>query len=85
MNNYIKRISTLMIGFIVIAFGIVLTIRAGIGLSPWGAVNEGLVNTFGISFGVASMVVGLTIVCITLFFGVYPGIGTILNIIFINC
>ena len=26
-----------MMGFIVIAFGIVLTIRAGIGLSPWGA------------------------------------------------
>ena len=43
-------------------FGIYLTIRAGIGVSPWDVLNIGVANTFGILYGTAS----ITISCIIL-------------------
>ncbi len=88
MKNYIlnivKRIPKLMIGFIIIAFGIRLMIDTDLGLNPWGIFHSGFANITGITFGQATQLTGLGIILISTMFKIYPGIGTILNMIFIG-
>ncbi len=45
-------------------FGIYLTIRANIGVSPWDVLNMGVAKTFGILFGTASVIISYAILTI---------------------
>jgi len=88
LKNYIlniaKRIPKLMLGFIIIAFGIRLMIDTDLGLNPWGIFHSGISDLTGITFGQAAQLTGLGIILISMIFRIYPGIGTILNMIFIG-
>ncbi|GAB6106866.1 YczE/YyaS/YitT family protein [Fusibacter bizertensis] len=78
------RLPKLMLGFIIIAVGINLTIYANMGLNPWGTFHQGVSNITGIRFGTVSQLTGIVIILLSLFIKLYPGIGTILNMIFIG-
>lgn len=54
INALIAAVSLFVNGF-----GIYLTIRAGIGSTPWDVFNLGLSHTFGILYGTASIAVSL--------------------------
>ncbi len=58
--------------------------RADMGMAPWEVFHTGISNVTNVSLGNVSMIVGLTIIVICLFIKVYPGIGTVLNIICIG-
>jgi uncharacterized membrane protein YczE len=73
-----------MLGFIVIAIGIQTMINTQLGLNPWGIFHSGLAHTTGITFGRASQLTGLSIILLCLTFKIFPGIGTVLNMIFIG-
>ena len=78
------RISKLVFGLFLYAFGIVLTIKANIGYGPWEAFHVGLGKTIGITMGNVSIIVGFVIIAITLLMGEKIGIGTILNMFLIG-
>ena len=82
--DIIKRLPKLFIGLFLCAIGISILLTAGIGLNPWGTFTAGLVNITGLSFGRLSQLIGLTIIVLTIPMKVVPGIGTILNMIFIG-
>lgn len=74
----------LMLGFIIIAVGINLTIYADMGLNPWGTFHQGISAITGLKFGLISQLTGVLIIALSLFIKIYPGIGTLLNMFFIG-
>lgn len=84
MKSLMMRIVRLFFGLFLYAMGIVLTINANIGLSPWDVFHEGFSNSVGITMGQASMLAGFTIVVLNAVFGERVGWGTIANMVFIG-
>lgn len=91
MNNFKKtllelivKMPSLFFGFFLYAVGILLALYSRLGMSPWDVFHLGIVNHSVLSLGQASQVVGLVIILLSVFLGVVPGIGSILNMIFIG-
>lgn len=78
----IKRIIQLFLGFFLIALGVVLMRYAGLGLNPWSTFHDGISKLTGIKFGTVTQLTGLTIIIVSAFLKIYPGIGTLLNMYF---
>lgn len=88
MLNETKKILTklprLFIGFFIIATGVVLMLRADLGMNPWGTLHDGITMKVAITFGQASQLTGISIILLGLLIKVYPGVATILNMYFIG-
>lgn len=85
MNNYIKKTIKLIIGLFLYALGLILCIRADIGLAPWDAFGIGVSNVTKISYGNVSIITGILILIIlVLLFKEKIGFATILNTILIG-
>jgi uncharacterized membrane protein YczE len=84
MRSLIKRILRLFAGLFLYAVGIVMTINANIGLSPWDVFHQGLSKNVHITMGQASISMGILIVVINSILGERIGWGTISNMLFIG-
>lgn len=84
MRTKLFKLIKLLIGFIFCAVGIVLTINANLGLSPWDVLHEGISKTIGITMGNANILVSAIVLALNIFWGENLGWGTILNIIIIG-
>ncbi len=84
MKKSLLTLSRLFIGLFLYAVGIVLTINANLGLSPWDVFHRGFSNQIGITMGQASIIVGLLFVILDWILGEKVGIGTICNMLFIG-
>ncbi len=60
-------------------FGIYLQIQANIGIAPWHALNQGVANTFPVTFGTACNVIAAFVVLADLLLGEPIGFGTLLD------
>ena len=80
----IRRVAQLYAGLFLAAFGIVLTLRSELGVSPWDVLHGGLAESTGWSFGLVVQVVGAVVLAASLLLGVRPGFGTISNLVFIG-
>ncbi len=83
-KNVFLNILRAAIGLFISAFGTYLTIRANIGVGPWDALNLGLSGTFGVTFGTASITIGLMIVALDLLLREPVGIGMLLDAVLIG-
>lgn len=83
-SMYFKNFSRLVLGILLYALGIVLSINANLGVAPWDTFHQGINNLLNISFGQASIIVGFIIVLLNLFLKENIGIGTIFNMILIG-
>jgi len=81
MKHLFLRLLNMTIGFILTAFGIIITIKANIGYAPWEVFHVGLSNTIGLSFGMTTILVGIIIVIIVTLLGEKLGFGTILSMV----
>jgi len=84
MKIYIIRFINLMFGLVLYAIGIAITLRANIGYAPWDAFHAGLSQKMGISFGTASIIVGVFVGVMVTVWGEKIGLGTILNMVLIG-
>ncbi|MCR8746245.1 YczE/YyaS/YitT family protein [Romboutsia lituseburensis] len=84
MKTKLFKLTKLLIGFILCAAGIVLTINAKLGLSPWDVLHEGISKTAGITMGNANILVSTIVLALNVFWGENLGWGTILNMIIIG-
>lgn len=80
----IRRVVQLYAGLFLAAFGIVLTLRSELGVSPWDVLHGGLATSTGWSFGLVVQVVGAVVLAASLLLGVRPGFGTLSNLVFIG-
>lgn len=74
----------MLAGMFVLAYGIDLTREARLGLGPWDVLHEGLEGVLPISFGVASIAVGLVLVAWSAFLGIKPRAGTVVNMVIVG-
>ena len=81
MKEFFIRLLNMMIGLVLYAVGIVLTIRANIGYGPWEVFHAGLAKQTGLSIGVASIVAGIVILIAVTLFKEKFGLGTLASMI----
>lgn len=77
-NRIVRMIWSALTMFF-IGFGIYLQIEADIGFPSWNALNQGISLVFPISYGAASIVIGLSIVIVDLFLKEPIGMGTLID------
>lgn len=73
---------TCIAGMFVSALGTVLMLHANLGVNPWSILHQGISLKTGVTFGVASQLVGLAILLFCCAFRHYPGFATMLYIFF---
>jgi len=78
------RVAQLYAGLFLASFGIVLTLRSELGVSPWDVLHGGVAETTRLSFGVVVQLVGALVLAASLLLGVRPGFGTVSNLVFIG-
>ncbi len=81
IRNYVRRLLWLALGMLVSAIGIVMTLQANIGLEPWSVLQQGMAQSFGITYGTASVIVGAAAIGVAILFGESFGFGTVINIV----
>ncbi|HVE97641.1 MAG TPA: hypothetical protein VNA12_00485 [Mycobacteriales bacterium] len=85
MTSYAVRLLQLVTGLTACAVGIVMTLRSGLGVSPWDVLHGGVAERTGIAFGTVVQLVGLVVLALgVLLGGVRPGLGTFANIALIG-
>ncbi len=84
MKNITYKLVKIILGLFLFALGIVMTINANLGVAPWDVFHQGLSNTFAITMGRASIIVGFLIVLVDLILGQNIGWATIMNMILIG-
>ncbi|HJR44097.1 MAG TPA: membrane protein [Actinomycetota bacterium] len=71
-------------GLFLFALGVVMFLRADLGLSPWDVLADGVRGNTPLTFGQAVILIGLLLVLGSLLAGIKPGAGTIANMILIG-
>ena len=79
-----RRLVQLLIGLFLYGIAIALMVRAGIGLSPWDVLAQGLSIKTGIPFGFVTNLVGLVVLAFWIPLRQRPGLGTILNVLLVG-
>ena len=80
IREYGRRLLWLLGGLAVSSVGITMMLQANIGLEPWSVLQQGLAQTFGITYGTAAVIVGAVIIVIAIACEESFGIGTLGNI-----
>jgi len=82
---FLRKLLVMNIGLLVMALGIVATIRADMGVSPWDVLHIGLTYHLPISFGVSSQLVGLGVLIFACWLAKrIPTIGCMINIVMVG-
>ncbi|MCB8817710.1 YczE/YyaS/YitT family protein [Desulfosporosinus shakirovi] len=84
MSQMVRRFIRLFAGLFLFAVGIVLTINANLGLSPWDVFHQGITYLTGITMGQASIGVGIILVMFNVVLGESLGWGSLCNMLFIG-
>lgn len=74
----------IMVGLFLFATGIVSILKANLGMGPWDVFHVGITHHVPLTLGRINQIVGFTIIIVSMLLGIYPGLGTILNMIFIG-
>lgn len=80
----LRRVPRLMVGLVLFGFGSGLQVVAGLGLSPWEVLHQGISRHTPLSIGVAGIIVGALVLGAWLPLRQRPGLGTVLNVIVIG-
>lgn len=84
MKVTFTNVIRLILGLFLYSLGIALTVQANLGVAPWDTFHQGLSSLIAITFGQASIIVGLIIVFINILLNENVGIATILNMFLIG-
>jgi len=74
----------IMIGLFALAVGIVSLLKSNLGMGPWSVFHVGVTHHLPITLGRVTQIVGLIIIVFSLLLEIYPGMGTLLNVVFIG-
>lgn len=85
LKNDLYKIPQLLIGFLLLSFGMILTMKSGLGMSSWGVLHQGVSLATGFTFGQVTLYLGLIILAFSVvLLKSKVGIGTIVNVLLIG-
>jgi uncharacterized membrane protein YczE len=79
-----QRLFKVVVGLFMFALGIVFTINASLGVSPWDVFHQGVSRTVGITIGQANIIMGFLIILLDIYLGQAIGWATIMNMLLIG-
>ena len=79
-----KTLIYLILGLILFGLGETLLITAGVGVSPWTVLAQGISFKTGYSIGLTTFFVSIGVLCLWIPLRQKPGVGTILNTIIVS-
>ncbi|MEO7570931.1 MAG: hypothetical protein ABIX10_00705 [Acidimicrobiales bacterium] len=79
-----RRLGTLVLGLVLVAIGVAITIRAEVGVAPYDVLTTGLVDLTDIPIGIAAMLLPLAFVVIGVLIGGRAGPGTVLAVLVVG-
>lgn len=82
--RWARRITQLLLGLCLYGIAIALMVRAGIGVSPWDVLTQGLVVQTGLPFGLLTNLIGVVVLLLWIPIRQRPGVGTVLNVLLIG-
>lgn len=71
-------------GLFLFALGVVMTLRAELGISPWDVLADGIHLHTPLTFGMAVIAIGAVLITVAAAFGIRPGPGTLANMLLIG-
>lgn len=83
-ETLVTRVARLVSGLLVFAMGLVLMVRAQLGLSSWDVLHDAVASLTPLTFGHAVVAISVLVVVGSFVLGVKPGPGTIANMILIG-
>ncbi len=83
-GGMVARLATLVVGLLVFAAAIVAQLESRLGLSPWDTLHQGIAKHTPLSFGMASICVGVVVVAIAWVLGAQIGVGTVANAVLVG-
>ena len=81
---FARRVTQLLVGLFLYGFAIAMMIQAGIGVSPWDVLSQGVSLQTGIGFGWVTIIVGAVVLLLWIPIRQKPGVGTVLNVLLIG-
>jgi uncharacterized membrane protein YczE len=79
-----RRGAMLASGLLCFGVGVAVMVQAGLGLSPWESLHQGISYRTGIPIGTVSILLGVPILALWLPLGERLGVGTVLNVVCIG-
>lgn len=79
-----RRGIQLAVGLVAYGVAIGIMLRAGIGVSPWDVLSQGITKVTGIPFGLVVVLVGAVVLLLWIPIRQKPGVGTVANILVIG-
>lgn len=79
-----RRIAQLLVGLFLYGIAIAMMVRAGIGVSPWDVLTQGVSHQTGLPFGLVTNIIGIIVLLLWIPIRQKPGIGTVLNVLAIG-
>lgn len=80
----LKKTGMAALGLMICACGSYLQLQAGIGLSPWNALNQGAAALFGVTYGTAAASISAAVLLLDLLLKEGIGIGSVLDTIVVG-
>jgi uncharacterized membrane protein YczE len=79
-----RRLAQLLIGLFLYGIAIAMMVRAGIGVSPWDVLAQGISLKTGLLFGLVTNLVGVAVLAFWIPLRQRPGLGTVLNVLLVG-
>jgi len=79
-----RRIAQLYAGLVAFGVSLALMVRAGLGLSPWDVLNQGVARRLGLQFGWVVIALGLVVLLAWVPLRQRPGWGTLSNVLLVG-
>jgi uncharacterized membrane protein YczE len=83
-GGYVARYASLVFGLFLFALGVVLILESKLGLSPWDVLSQGLAKHSPLTFGTATIAIGIVVLGIAWTLGGRPGVGTVANAVLVG-
>ncbi len=74
-----RRLPRLVAGLLALGIGIAMMVEAGLGVSPYDVLHQGLADLTGLSFGTVVILLGALVLIVWIPLGQRFGIGTVIN------
>jgi uncharacterized membrane protein YczE len=74
-----RRLPRLILGLLALGIGIAMMVEAGLGVSPYDVLHQGLADVTGLSFGTVVILLGVLVLFIWIPLGQRFGVGTVIN------
>jgi uncharacterized protein len=79
-----RRTAMLLVGCVVLGTGVALLLAADLGSDGYSTFVNGLAITTGVDFWIVNLVVGVVLVALAALRKVYPGIGTVVQVVLVG-